>query len=136
VTKRTRTGWPPETENRARAHARDRRLGDLLDGAVDTELARTHLLNKMPGVTADLQGNLQITDAAGIEHQGKDAELLIKKWWGDNGTFLRRAPVPGPSGGSATRPAERTQTYDYGQGGDLTDRLLKADRANQQAKRR
>lgn len=125
-----------ETENRAKMNARDRKLADILDGAVDTELARTHCLNKMPGVSADLAGNLQVVDAAGIEHSGKDAELLIKKWWADNGTFLRRAPAPGPSGGSAIRPVERNEPYVYGQGGDLTARLLKAERATAQGKRK
>jgi hypothetical protein len=123
-------------EHRARQVARDRKLSDILDNAVDTELARTHCLNRMPGVTADLLGNLSITDAAGVEHTGSDAELLIKKWWADNGTFLRRAPAPGPSGGSATRPVERNETYVLGHGGDLTSRLIKADRAQAQAKRK
>jgi hypothetical protein len=125
-----------ETENKAKMNARDRKLADILDNAVDSELARTHCLNKMPGISADMQGNLMITDAAGIEHTGADAELLVKTWWANNGQFLRRAPSPGPSGGSATRPVERTETYAYGQGGDLTARLLKAERANAQAKRK
>jgi hypothetical protein len=126
------------TEERARAAARDRRLSDLLDGAIDPELARTACLLKVPNVSADLDGKLTVVDAAGIEHTGREAESIIKAWWDVGGTFLRRAPAPGPRGGDATRPPNQNpQPYQYGQQGvDLQDRLLRAERANQAARRK
>lgn len=114
------------TEQQARTFVRDRRLSDLLAGAVDPEMARVWAQHSFPTLTADMDGTLRYVDAAGIEHVGKEAEQIINGWWVKQ-PALRRAAAAGPDAGSSVTPPVRRENYEYGSGGDLKARLRKAD---------
>jgi hypothetical protein len=123
-------------ETTAMMVARDRRIDELLDNSSNAKYSRNCLLADIPSITADLHGKLTVKDSAGIVHEGKDAEDLVKKWWDANGSSFRKAGIAGPSTGDATKPITPNNNYTYGVGGSLTSRLIKAERFKEQQKKR
>ena len=111
-----------------RAILRDVKLDELTKGAADARLARLAALDKFPNMTTNENGELVLTDKAGVETVGEDAVKAVSDWW--NGMeILHSAPPSGPSTKGGT-PSPKIMSTEIDPNLPLDERLTLADRLN------
>jgi hypothetical protein len=115
-----------QAEARANA-ARDQKLGSLLVGATNPDLALLWARQNLKGLTINEDGDLIYTESTGVPHVGLAAEKIVQDWWAKQAD-LRTSPPPGPAitGSAESPPAPQAEVFNPDPSLPLSERLTAA----------